>query len=115
MPSEGLRNTWTVAGGWPFVLSAAHSSLYLMLLPERWAAALLVPILWAGFWHWEDPFGRRLALTVTGYFCLFMLIGRPDNWYWGFLIAPLIPLGGFGYFYGTHRRAVRTPWRSQAS
>jgi hypothetical protein len=106
LPADGLRNGWLVGGGWGFVLAAAHSSIFLMLIPEpveQWVVALVLPFLWAGFWHWTDQFGRRLALVVTGYFAMFMVAGRPDNWYWGFLIATLIPLGAFGYFFKGRR------------
>ena len=109
MPPDGLVNGWMVAGGWAFVLQASHASVFLMLVPERWDQwfiAIVVPILWAGSWYWNDALGRRLALVLSGYFALFMVVGRPDNWYWGFLIAPLIPLAGFGFFFGP--RAVRT-------
>jgi len=51
----------------------------------------------AGNWYWTDAPGRRLAFVLGGYFALFTIVGRPDNWYWGRLIAPLRPLGGFGY------------------
>jgi len=30
---------------------------------------------------------------VTGYMVTFAIAGRADNWYWGLLIAPLLPLG----------------------
>jgi len=102
MPAEGLRNQWLVAGGWPFVLAASRSSVFLMLLPA-WIVAILVPMSWAGFWQWTDATGRRAAVILTAYFLMFMLAGRADNWYWGFLVAPLIPLGFFGYFFDPAR------------
>ena len=102
MPADGLRNAWLVTGGWPFVLSASRSSVFLMFLPA-WLLALVVPLAWAGAWHWNNPTGRRVAAVLTGYFLLFMVIGRADNWYWGFLIAPLIPIGFFGYFFDPAR------------
>ena len=103
MPPEGLVNSWMVAGGWGFVMQASLSSVFFVLVPEpwdQWAAAAAVPLLWAGSWYWSDSLGRRVALILTGYFALFMVAGRPDNWYWGFVIAPLIPLGGLGFLFG---------------
>jgi len=108
MPPKGLANAWMVAGGWGFVLQASLSSVFFVLVPEpwdRWAVAAAIPLLWAGSWYWSDTLGRRVALILTGYFALFMVAGRPDNWYWGFVIAPLIPLAGLGYLFGP--RAVR--------
>ena len=103
MPPSGLVNAWIVAGGWGFVMEASLSSVFFLMVPTRWeqlTVALVIPLLWAGAWHWSDGLGRRIALVLTGYFALFMVAGRPDNWYWGFVIAPLIPLGGLGYLFG---------------
>jgi len=101
MPSEGLVGSWA-GGGWGFVLQASRASIFLTVLPEgwdRWILAIGIPLLWAGSWYWTDALGRRLTFVLGGYFALFTMVGRPDNWYWGFLIAPLIPLGGFGFFF----------------
>ncbi len=103
MPSKGSASNWLALGGWNFVLEASRSSIFLALLPERWdrwILAIAVPVLWAGCSYWNDALGRRLGFVLGGYFALFTVVGRPDNWYWGFLVAPLIPLGGFGYFFG---------------
>ena len=107
MPAHGLQTEWIVLGGWPFVLAATHTSVFLIPLKDQWVAAATVPIAWAGFWYWPGALGWRLALTVTGYFALFMIAGRPDNWYWGFLVAPLLPLGFFGFFLGSRVKPIR--------
>jgi hypothetical protein len=102
MPAEGLASSWLSGGGWGFVLVASRAWIFLTTLPEywdRWILSFAVPLLWAGCWYWNDGLGRRLALVLSGYLALFTLVGRPDNWYWGFIIAPLIPLGAFGYFF----------------
>ena len=49
-----------------------------------------------GLWVWRHPAAMPIALTVTAYALIFLCIGRPDNWYWGFLIAPIWPLGLVG-------------------
>jgi hypothetical protein len=102
MPAEGLHNAWLVAGGWSFVLTAARCSVFLMFMPS-WLLAVVVPIAWTGLWRWTDATGRRAAIVVSAYFVMFMVIGRADNWYWGFLVAPLIPFGFFGYFFDPAR------------
>ncbi|HUR20587.1 MAG TPA: hypothetical protein VMZ90_07255 [Vicinamibacterales bacterium] len=102
MPSEGLVNSWLGFGGWGFVLDASQSSTLFMLLPkgwDNWMLAILIPVLWAGSWYWADALGRRLSWVLGGYFAMFTIVGRPDNWYWGFLVGPLIPLAGLGYFF----------------
>jgi hypothetical protein len=105
MPAEGLHNSWLAAGGWPFVLTASRCSVFLMFLPS-WMVAVLVPLAWAGFWRWTNAAGQRIAMVLTAYFLMFTVIGRADNWYWGFLVAPLIPLGFFGYFFDQARARV---------
>ena len=106
MPAEGLHNAWLVAGGWPFVLTASRCSVLLMFM-SSWFVALLVPASWLGFWNWTNAAGRRIALVLSAYFLMFMVIGRSDNWYWGFLVAPLIPIGFFGYFFDQARSRVQ--------
>ena len=99
----GASNPWLVMGGWGFALSTTQANPFLLLLP-RWLVALIVPVVWAGFWAWQSASGRRLALVVTGYLALFTIAGRPENWYWGFLIAPMIGLGAIGYFFQPRER-----------
>jgi len=76
--------------------------VFLMFLPA-WLLAIVVPVLWAGTWHWNNAAGRRVTAILSLYFVMFMVIGRADNWYWGFLVAPLIPIGIFGFFFKTAR------------
>lgn len=98
IPADGMSKSWLVMGGWGFALSTAQANPFLLLLPA-WLVALIVPVVWAGFWSWQSALGHRLAFVVTGYLGFFMIAGRPENWYWGFLIAPLIGLGALGYFF----------------
>jgi hypothetical protein len=41
----------------------------------------------------EDARARRAAVIVAGYLAGFLVVGRPDNYYWGLLYAPLLPVG----------------------
>jgi hypothetical protein len=45
---------------------------------------------WAG---WRSAIGQRVTLLLAAYCLAFAFLGRPDNFYWGFLVAPLVPLG----------------------
>lgn len=94
-PTDRLSASWVRFGGWPFVLQASEWALLGPLAP-RWAIPLLVPLALLGFTAWHGPLGRRLALTVGGYVVGFLCFGRPDNSYWGLIIAPLLPLGLLG-------------------
>jgi hypothetical protein len=85
---------WLRLGGWGFVLAADRWNAILALKP--WAPAVLIPAALAGSLAWTGPIGRRLAFTLLGYVSGFLVVGRPEDYYWGLLIAPLLPLGWAG-------------------
>lgn len=91
--------TWLAFGGWPFVLRTSRAYLPLFFTPV-WLNAVLVPILWLGLVRWKSPAGRRVAAVVTCYMLFFLAAGLPVSWYWGFLIAPLLPLGASALLVG---------------
>lgn len=113
IPAGAMSSSWVVMGGWGFALSTSQANPFLLLLPA-WVVALIVPVVWAGFWSWQTPLGHRLTFVVTGYLGFFMITGRPENWYWGFLIAPLMGLGALGYFFPTSRERADKTRRSPA-
>jgi hypothetical protein len=78
------------------VLRTAKTNLALAFLPAPLLAAL-VSLAWAGLWVWRQPGVERVALTVSIYFSTFLVFGRPDNFYWGLMIAPILPLGLVGW------------------
>jgi hypothetical protein len=95
-PSDALQSGWVALGGWCFALRTARMNPLLMLLPN-WLHAALVSFLIAGAWMWRSASGQRVALVVTLYLAAFLAVGRPDNFYWGLLIAPILPLGALGW------------------
>jgi hypothetical protein len=92
LPGDAASQGWLKISGWRFVLLAVRWNTVLLASP-LWVAALLTPPALLGLAAWRDPLGERMALTVFGYVAAFILIGRPENAYWGLLIAPLWPLG----------------------
>jgi hypothetical protein len=92
----GLPDQWVVAGGWCFALRTTRMNPLLMHLPG-WLHAAVVSLLVAGAWTWNARGARRFALVLTAFLSVFLLVGRPDNSYWGLLIAPILPLGLFGW------------------
>jgi len=110
LPEHPLRNSWVALGGWPFVLSAARGQVALLFWPF-WIHALLVPALWWGLWRGRDD-DAALPIVVTAYFVTLMVVGRPDNYYWGLLIAPLLPLGVLGWL---PDRVATRPQKRQAA
>ncbi len=85
---------WVRLGGWGFVLAADRWNAILPLKP--WLPAVMIPAALAGSLAWGGPVGRRLALTLFGYVAGFVVVGRPEDVYWGLMIAPLLPLGWVG-------------------
>ena len=85
---------WLALGGYPFVVKLATYNP--LTLGSPWLAALLLPIALLGLLAWRgggEGRGARAAFIVLGYAIGFCVIGRPNNGYWGLLIAPLWPLG----------------------
>ena len=89
---EGMA--WVRLGGWAFVLAADRWNAIVALKP--WLPAVLVPTALAGTLAWGGPLGRRLAFVVLGYAAGFLVVGRPEDTYWGLMLAPLLPLGWAG-------------------
>jgi len=83
---------WVTFGGWPFVLSTAKWNAVLVIAPY-WLVCIAVPFMLLGLAGWPGPLGARLALTAFGYTLAFLVAGRPDNSYWGLIVAPLMALG----------------------
>jgi hypothetical protein len=92
LPSDFRGAGWVALSGWPFVLHAAQWNGILAWAPA-WLAAVFTPIALLGAVLWEGPLGRRLAAVLLAYVSAFALIGRPENFYWGLMFAPLLPLG----------------------
>jgi hypothetical protein len=86
--------SWVRLGGWGFVLAADRWNALLALKP--WLPAVMVPAALAGALAWAGPVGRRLGLILFGYVAGFLVVGRPEDVYWGLMIAPLLPLGWAG-------------------
>jgi len=108
---DPLHRGWIRFGGWDFVLRTARVNVVLLLMPA-WRVAVIVPVAWAGLFFWRAPAAPAVAATVTAYFAMFMCIGRDDNWYWGLLIGPLLPLGLLGWIDACSRRRPRLAGRT---
>ncbi|MCC7044989.1 MAG: hypothetical protein IT183_14080 [Acidobacteria bacterium] len=89
-PEGGLSKGWTGLLGWPFAVAALRVHVLLIAAPY-WVAALAAAVCVPALWLWRE--GRMVAGVVSAYLVVFCLGGRPDNWYWGLLILPLVPLG----------------------
>ena len=83
---------WSGTGGWPLVLAMVQRCTLFLFLPLP-VIAMLVPLALLGWAGLTGATGERIALLLIGYLAGFMLLGRPDNFYWAILIAPLLPVG----------------------
>lgn len=91
-PGDPVSQGWVRAGGWRFILSMAQATTPLMLLPVVLSAAI-VPVALFGWIVQADRYARRVALTLMAWIVPFLVIGRPENSYWGLMIAPLLLAG----------------------
>ena len=91
-PADLRSPGWLGLGGWAFLLQAVRWNVILLAAPVGLAALAFPPAL-LGLVCWRGGLGRRVAAVVLGYAGAFCIVGRPDNTYWGVMIAPLWPLG----------------------
>ncbi len=91
-PGDMASPGWAAAGGWRFVVTMLWLTGPWRVLPF-WIASLGIPLSLLGWSGWRTSTGLRGALILLGYAAAFAMFGRPDNFYWGFLVAPLLPLG----------------------
>lgn len=92
LPSDPEGPDWLVMRGLSGWLSNVVLSSNLRFLPHFLSGPLVVLMVlgWAG---WKSPAGSFAALLFLGYGLAFMLAGRPDNFYWGAVIAPAMFIG----------------------
>lgn len=84
---HAAANGWLQFGGLVFVLRTAAFNGVLLVVPY-WVAAIVLTVGLAGL----ARLPQALA-TVALYLLLFLVYGRPENDYWGGLMAPLVALG----------------------
>jgi hypothetical protein len=84
--------SWLALGGYRFLLNLAERSALLVSAPD-WVTALVLPTCVYGFAAGSAGATRNVGPVVLAYLAAWLFIGRPDNDYWGFVIAPLLPLG----------------------
>lgn len=83
---------WSRMGGWRFDLALVRGTSLLATVPTQ-VTAILLPVALLGWAAWPSRYAARFGLTLIGWLGAFLLIGRPENFYWGLLMAPLLPIG----------------------
>jgi hypothetical protein len=92
LPSDGFSPGWMRFGGWPFAVLAARRNIVLAVLAPPLASLVLLASL-LGLISARSPWTDRIAGTAIAFLTLFMAVGRPDNYYWGMIVAPLLAMG----------------------
>ena len=92
LPSDRMGYSWFALRGLSGWLSDVVLSSNLRFLPHWLAgpAVILMVLGWAG---WRSPAGVFGTFLYLGYGLAFMIAGRPDNFYWGAVIAPAMFIG----------------------
>jgi len=83
---------WLVFGGMRFVLETCSMAYFLMVLPH-WCVALYLPLSLLGLFGWRSRDFALIKLTATAYILLFLCIGIPVNYYWGWMYTPTLAFG----------------------
>lgn len=92
LPSDRIGPDWLELRGLSGWLSTVVLSSNLRLLPH-FVAGPLVALMVLGWAGWKSPAGTFATLLYLGYGLAFMIAGRPDNFYWGAVIAPAMFIG----------------------
>lgn len=78
-------------GGWSFILGTVGTGSVLAAAPLA-VTAVAVPLALFG-WLFAGSWRRPVAVTLATFTGAFLVVGRPDNVYWGLLYAPLLLTG----------------------
>lgn len=91
-PGDPPSASWLTLRGLNGWLSLVVLSSNLRWLPTALAGplVLLAVLGWAG---WRSAAGLFGLLLYLGYGIAFMIAGRPDNFYWGMMVAPGLVMG----------------------
>ncbi len=92
-PDDLQSQGWDGLGGWPLYVSAMSAATPLTLLPNC-VAQVAIPLCLFGWAGWKSDTGLRAFGLIMGYATLVMVFARPDTFYWGLLMAPLLLAGG---------------------
>jgi hypothetical protein len=92
-PGDQISIGWVRFGGISTAISALIETSGLLAIVPRVAMPALFLLAIFGWVSWRSNAGLRVSLYILGYCLKLAIIGRPENFYWGFLIAPLLPIG----------------------
>jgi hypothetical protein len=91
-PDDPSSPPWLVLRGLSGWLSYVVQSGNLRLLPH-WLAGPMVILMVTGWAGWRSSAGVFGTFLYLGYGLAFMLAGRANNFYWGAVVLPVMPVG----------------------
>ena len=109
LPGDPIGPSWLALRGLSGWLSNVVLSSNLRFLPH-FIAGPLVMLMMLGWAGWKSPLGATATLLYFGYGAAFMIAGRPDNYYWGAMVAPAM-LAGLAFT----PMALRSLWQRSFS
>jgi hypothetical protein len=90
--AAGGLSQWLRLGGLDFVLLTTRMNSWLIAAPA-WLIWLFLLAALLGLAHRTDDSSRLACLSALAYLLVFAFLGRPENFYWGLMVAPLLPAG----------------------
>lgn len=91
-PEDPSSPGWLSIGGWHGFLQTMRLTSAIRVLPDALGNMLVILSIF-GWLSWRTSTGLVGSLFLLGYGLIFMVLGRPDNFYWGLLVAPVLLLG----------------------
>ena len=92
LPTDPVSPGWLSIGGWPTMMRAFRLTSALRVLPVPLGTIGVVLCIF-GWLSWKSDAGWLGAIALLGYGLFFALLSRPNNFYWGLMMAPLLLLG----------------------
>jgi hypothetical protein len=91
-PGDPVGPSWLSLRGMTGLTSAYVLSTSLRFVPHVLAGPLVVLML-LGWGGWRSAAGAFGTFLFLGYGLLFMIAGRPENWYWGAMVSQTALMG----------------------
>lgn len=92
LPTDHISPGWVTFGGVNRAMMFFYQTSWLRILPQYLAYPLIILSLF-GWLSWRNRLGLLVSLCLLGYGMIFAILGRPDTFYWGFLMGPLLGMG----------------------
>ena len=92
MPDDPRGQGWLMLRGLSGWVSNVVLSSNLRFLPG-WLAGPAMMLMMLGWAGWKTQAGVFGTFLYLGYGLAFMIAGRADNYYWGFVVAPAMAIG----------------------